>query len=108
MGLVIQARSGSARNLAERGAGTLLVIEADAVVYVKLRALDGPLAVPGGGDAGLGYFLLEVEEVLEDTAADWEASLRITGAAQYRPAPTLEEPWARATLDALAAPRARV
>jgi hypothetical protein len=26
MGLVIQARSGSARNLAERGAGTLLVI----------------------------------------------------------------------------------
>ena len=52
-----------------------------------------------------GYFLLEVEEVLEDSAADWEAGMRITGAARYAPAPTLEEPWARATLDALA-PRA--
>ena len=79
--------------------GTLLVVEPDAVVYVKMRALDGPLAV-AGGRRGLGYFLLEVEEVLEDSAADWEAGMRITGAAQYRPAPTLDEPWARATLGA--------
>ena len=107
LGLVIQAGSGSARNLVERGVGTLLVVELDAVVYVKTRALDGPLPVFGGEEAGLGYFLLEVEEVLEDSAADWEAGMRITGSAQYRPAPTLEEPWARATLGALAAPRAR-
>ena len=107
LGLVIQAASGSAGNLVERRVGTLLVVEPDAVVYVKTRALDGPLPVPGGDEAGLGYFLLEVEEVLEDSAADWEAGMRITGAAQYAPAPRLEEPWARATLGALAAPRAR-
>ncbi|MGH7277894.1 MAG: hypothetical protein ACREJG_04330, partial [Candidatus Rokuibacteriota bacterium] len=29
MGLVIQAGSGSARNLAERGAGTLIIVEPD-------------------------------------------------------------------------------
>lgn len=108
LGLVIQARSGSARNLVERGVGTLLVVEPDAIVYVKTRALDGPLPVPGGEEAGLGYFLLGVEEVLEDAAADWEAGMGIAGAAQYRPVPTLAEPWARATLNALAAPRARV
>lgn len=107
LGLVIQAASGSARNLVERRVGTLLVVEPDTVAYVKLRTLDGPLSVPGGEEAGLGYFLLEVEEVLEDSAADWEAGMRITDPAQYAPAPTLEEPWARATLGALAAPRAR-
>jgi len=107
IGLVIQARSGSARNLVERGVGTLLVVEPNAIVYVKTRVVDGPLPVPGGDEAGLGYFLLEVEEVLEDAAADWEVGMGITGAAQYRPVPTLDEPWARATLEALAAPRAR-
>src|SRR5262249_55497003 len=107
LGLVIQARSGSARNLVERGVGTLMVLEPDAIVYVKTRTIDGPLAVPGGEEAGLGYFLLEVEEVREDAAADWEAGMRITAAAAYRPVPTLDEPWARATLDALAWPRAR-
>jgi hypothetical protein len=107
MGLVIQAQSGSARNLAERGVGTLLVIEPDGVVYAKLRALDGPMAVAGAEDAGLGYFLLEVEEVLEDSPADWESGMRITAAARYRPVPSLEGPWARATLAALATPRAR-
>jgi hypothetical protein len=107
VGLVIQARSGSAGNLVERGVGTLVVVEPDAVVYVKTRIVDGPLPVPGGEAAGLGYFLLEVEEVLEDVAADWEAGMRIAAATQYRPAPTLDEPWARATLGALASPRAR-
>ena len=48
VGLVIQARSSSARNLAERGAGTLILAEPDAVVYVKLARLDGPLPVDGG------------------------------------------------------------
>jgi len=107
LGLVIRARSQSARNLAERKTGTLLIVEPDAIVYVKTVAVDGPLPVEGGGDLGLGYFLLAVEDVLEDAAAEWESGLRITQAIQYRPAPTLEEPWARATLAALAEPRAR-
>ena len=107
VGLVIGARSRSARNLAERHAGTLLVVEPDAIVYVKLSAVDGPLPVPGGGELELGYFLLAVEEVLEDAAAAWEGGMRITSALRYAPAPTLDEPWARATLAALAEPRAR-
>jgi hypothetical protein len=107
VGLVILATSRSARNLVERQAGTLLIVEPDLVAYVKLRALDGPRPVAGAGDLGLGYFLLGVEEVLEDSAADWEGGMRMTHAIEYRPVPTLEEPWARATLAALAAPRAR-
>jgi hypothetical protein len=107
LGLVIQSRSGSARNLADRAVGTLSIIEADAVVYVKIRVLDGPLPVVGDPDFGLAFFLLEVEQVLEDQAADWEAGLRITGPIRYAPPPSLAEPWARATLAALASPRAR-
>ena len=107
IGLVIGARTRSAGNLAERGAATLLVIEPDVTVYVKLRAVDGPLAVAGASEYGLGYFLLEVDEVLEDAAADWEGGMRITSGLRYAPAPTLDEPWARATLAALAEPRAR-
>lgn len=107
LGLVVQASSGSARNLAERRVGTLLVVEPEAIVYVKTRALDGPLAVEAGEAFGLGYFLLEVEQVVEDSAAEWEAGVRISGTIRYEPVPTLTEPWARATLAALAAPRAR-
>lgn len=107
VGLVMLARSGTARNLAERGTGTLMAVEPESTVYVKLRAVDGPLPVEGGGDYGLGYFLLAVEDVLEDAAADWEAGMRITDPIRYAPAPTLDEPWARATLAALASPRAR-
>jgi hypothetical protein len=107
LGLVIQARSSSARNLADRGVGTLSIIEPDAVVYVKIRALDGPLPVVDGDPFGLGFFLLEVEQVLQDAAAAWEAGTRITAPIRYEPAPSLAEPWARATLAALAAPRAR-
>jgi hypothetical protein len=107
LGLVIQARSGSARNLAERGVGTLSIIEPDTVAYVKIRAVDGPLPVVGGEVFGLGFFLLAVEEVLEDSAADWEGGTRITSGIRYEPAPTLDAPWAQATLAALASPRAR-
>ena len=107
VGLVIGARTRSARNLTERGTGTLLAIETDVTVYVKLRIVDGPLPVPGAGEYGLGYFLLEVDEVLEDAAAEWEGGMRITSGIRYAPAPTLDEPWARATLAALAEPRAR-
>ena len=108
LGLVIQGRSATARNLAARGGATLLVVEPDAVLYVKARAVDGPLEVGDDGGLGLGYFLLAVEEVLEDSAADWEGGTRITSAIQYRPIPSLDAAWARATLAALAAPRARV
>jgi hypothetical protein len=107
LGLVIGARSRSARNLVERGTGTLLVVEPDLTVYVKMRAVDGPLPVPGAGALGLGYFLLAVEDVLEDATAEWEGGMRMTAALRYEPVPTLEEPWARATLAALAEPRAR-
>jgi len=107
VGLVIGARTRSAHNLGERGAGTLLAIEPEVTVYVKLRTVDGPLPVAGAGEYGLGYFLLAVEEVLEDAAADWEGGMQITSAVRYAPAPTLDEPWARATLAALAEPRAR-
>lgn len=108
LGLVIQGRSTTARNLAERGAGTLLIVEPDAVMYVKARAVDGPLEVADDAGLGLGYFLLAVEEVLEDAAAEWEGGMRITSAIEYRPVPALDAPWARATLAALAALRARV
>ncbi|MGH7332837.1 MAG: hypothetical protein ACREKS_08865 [Candidatus Rokuibacteriota bacterium] len=107
LGLVIQRRSGSARNLVQRGVGTLLVVEPDITVYVKTRLVDGPQDVPGGEEFGLGYFLLGVENVLEDAPTDWEAGMGITVATQYRPIPTLDERWARATLDTLASPRAR-
>jgi hypothetical protein len=106
VGIVILARSQTARNLTTRTTATLIVVEPDATFYVKLRALDGPLPVAGGEPYDLGYFLLAVEDVLEDAAADWEGGMRITGAIAYAPPPTLEEPWARATLAALAAPRA--
>jgi hypothetical protein len=107
VGLVIQAGSSSARNLVERGVATLIVVEPDVIVYVKLRRLDGPLPIEGGEPFGLGYVLLEVEQVLEDAAAAWEGGIRITGATRYAPPPSLTEPWARATLAALASPRAR-
>jgi len=107
VGLVIGARTRSATNLAERRMATLLVIEPDVTVYVKLRTVDGPLPVADAGEHGLGYFLLEVDEVLEDAAADWEGGMRITSGVRYGPPPTLDEPWARATLAALAEPRAR-
>jgi len=107
VGLVIQAESTSARNLADRRAATLIIVEPDAIVYAKMRALDGPMDVAGGEAFGLGYFLLEVEQVLEDTAADWEAGMGITETIRYGPVPTLAEPWAQATLAALRNPRAR-
>ena len=107
VGLVVQAASGSGHNLARRRVGTLIVVEPDAVVYVKTRTLDGPLPIEGGERFGLGYFLLEIEQVLEDSATDWEGGMRITETIRYHPVPTLAEPWARATIAALAAPRAR-
>lgn len=107
LGLVIQATGRSARNLAERRAATLLVIEPDVTAYVKLRTIDGPLDVDGGAEFRLVYFLLEVDDVLEDAPADFEGAPRITTGIRYAPVPSLDEPWARATRAALASPRAR-
>jgi len=108
IGLVIQAGSRSAHNLTERRVATLLVIEPDVTAYVKMRRLEGPLDVEGGAEFRLAYFLLEVDDVLEDAPADFEGAPRITAGLRYGPTPSLEDPWARATLAALASPRARV
>ena len=104
IGLVIHGGSDSARNLAARDVATLSVIEPDVVAYVKLRRIDGPLAVVE--DPRLAYFLLAVEEVREDSTAPEEAGARIVSAARYAPA-ELESPWARLTRRAVAQPRAR-
>lgn len=98
--IVIGARSRSARNLLERQAATLLIVEPERTVYVKTRLTDGPYPVTGLPDAGL--FVLSVEDVLEDAPAEWEAGMRIAGAATYGPVPSLDQPWAKATLAALA------
>jgi hypothetical protein len=107
LGLVIQGHSTSGRNLAERGVGTLIVVEPDVIAYVMTRRLDGPMPIDGGEPFGLAYFMLEVDEVREDSAADWEAGTRIVEPIRYEPVPSLVEPWARATMAALASPRAR-
>ena len=70
---------------------TLIIVEPDAIVYTKMRTLDGPLDIAGGEAFGLGYFLLAVEQVLEDTPADWEAAMSITATIRYGPLPTLDE-----------------
>jgi hypothetical protein len=105
VGLAIQAGSGSARNLAARDVATLVIVEPDLVAYVKLRRLDGPLPVTE--DERLSYFLLAVEEVREDAAGSEEGEARIVAGPRYAPLPALDSPWARVTLAAVAAPRAR-
>jgi hypothetical protein len=105
IGLVIQTGSDSAVNLAARGCATLVMIEPDLVVYVKLRRLDGPL--PVAEDRRLAYFLLAVEEVREDASTAEEAGVRIIAGPRYAPVPALDSPWSRVTRAAVAAPRAR-
>src|SRR5437764_7410302 len=80
VGLVIGAKTRSAQNLAERHAGTLLVIEPDASVYVKLRAVDGPLPVEGGGEYALGSVLLEGDGGREGGPGGWRGGMRSAGA----------------------------
>jgi len=63
--------------------------------------------IEGQGQEIRTEFLLEVVETREDAATNWEAGMRITEPIRYAPPPTLGEPWARATLTALATPRAR-
>lgn len=99
--VVIAAGSGSARNLSERGAATLLLIEAGLVVYLKCRAKGPPLEL-----GPLARFEMVVEDVIEDLATGWEADAGITTGIGYAPVPALDAPETRAVLTALRAPDA--
>jgi len=96
--LAIAARSRSARNLEDRGVGTLLLVEAERTIYIKCRAMGAPLRL-----GELARFSLAVEDVLEDAPTAEEGDVRITGGITYAPTPSLEEPWAKAVLAALRA-----
>lgn len=96
--LAIAAQSRSARNLAERGVGTLLLVEPGLTIYIKCRATGAPLRL-----GELARFSLAVEDVLEDAPTEAEGDVRITGGITYAPAPSLEEAWAQAVLAALRA-----
>ena len=98
--IVISARSRSCENLRERHVATLLVVEPEQTIYVKARTGGGPHPVADLPDFAL--FVLTVEDVLEDSPGDWERGIRIAGGLRYSPLPSLDEPWARATLKALA------
>jgi hypothetical protein len=94
--LAISAQSRSARNLEERGVGTLLLIEPAQTIYIKCRATGAPLR-----QGALARFSLTVEDVLEDAPTEEEGNVRITGGITYAPSPSLEETWAKAVLAAL-------
>lgn len=94
--LAIAATGSSARNLAERQAATLIVVEPERTVYVKCRATGGPLTL-----GVLTRFTLRVEDVLEDAADPSEGPVRITSGITYGPVPSLDDPRVRSTLDAL-------
>ena len=98
--IVISAKSRSAQNLRERRIATLLLVEPDQTLYVKVQASEGPRPIVELPDFAL--FVLTVEDILEDAPGGWERGVRIAGALRYAPVPSLEEPWARATLKALA------
>jgi hypothetical protein len=86
----------SARNLEERRAATLIVVDPERTVYVKCRAVGAPLAV-----GTLERFVLKVEEVLEDAADPSEGPVRITSGITYAPAPALDDPRVTPTIEAL-------
>ena len=94
--IVIGAGSGTARNLEARAVATLLIVEPDRTVYVKCRAAGAPLV-----DSGLARFTLRVEDVLEDSALEWEGAARITSGIVYAPVPALDTPEVKATLELL-------
>ena len=94
--IAVGAQSSTRRNLEDRGAATLLIVEPDVTMYVKCRAAGAPLIA-----GELARFDLTVEDVLEDVAAEGEEDARITGGLTYAPVPALDSDWARATLAAL-------
>jgi hypothetical protein len=91
--LAVDAGGSSARNIEERAVATLLIVDAERTVYVKGRA-GGPPLVAGR----LARFTLRVEDVLEDSAAEWEGGARITGGIVYGPPLPLESEDVQATL----------
>jgi len=99
--LAIGARSSTRHNLEARGAATLVIAEPDVTMYVKCRASLPPLL-----SGELARFDLAVEDVLEDSAADYERGAGITSGLTYAPVPSLDSQWARATLAALRLERA--
>ena len=94
--LAISGRSRSARNLEERGVGTLLLVEPALTIYIKCRAMGPPLRL-----GALARFTLAVEDVLEDSPEEAEGDARIVSGIRYAPPPSLAEPWARDVLAAL-------
>lgn len=96
--VALGARSGTAKNLEDRGAATLMVVEPEQTIYIKCRASGAPLRI-----GELARFALTVEDVLGDSAAEWEAGAGITSGMTYTPAPDLGSPEARAILAALRA-----
>jgi len=94
--LVIAAGSGSARNLAERNAATLILVEPERTVYVKCRASGEARRIEK-----LERFVLSVEEVIEDAADPSEGPVRILTGITYGPVPRLDDPRVRVTLEAL-------
>lgn len=94
--LAIAARSRSARNLEERGVGTLLLVEPGLAIYIKCRARGAPLRL-----GELARFSLAIEDVLEDSPAAEEGAARITGGITYAPTPSLDDAWVKAVLAAL-------
>jgi len=93
----------------------LLSTEGDASVKVRGGLMDVK-ELQGVDDYGLeqwkpvlkAEFPLGVEEVREDAATPAEGDARIVTGPRYAPVPALDSPWARVTLAAVAAPRARV
>jgi len=94
--VVIGGVSRSARNLEERSVGTLLLIESEATVYIKMRATEQPLR-----RGRLARFTMAVEDVLEDSPAEAEGSVRIVSGIRYEPPPALDDAWAGEVLAAL-------
>jgi len=94
--IAIAASGGTAQNLKARQVATLIVVDPERTVYVKCRAVGVPLRV-----GALERFVLKVEEVIEDAADPSEGPVRITSGISYGPAPSLDDPRVRATLDAL-------
>ena len=94
--MAIGGGSRSARNLEERAVGTLLLIEPEATIYVKVRATGPPLH-----RGRLARFTLSVEDVLEDSPEEAEGAVRIVSGIRYAPPPSLDDAWAREVLAAL-------
>lgn len=75
--LAVGERSATARNLAERGAVTLALVEGGRVLYVKART-EGRIE-RAGLPAGLAVFAARVEDVLVDEPAPGEDILEVSG-----------------------------